>query len=641
MPQTYYKVVHYKCGSYYEGMGYDFDGEFIYHGKGKFFNTWEQCTYEGTFVDGVLSGKGRRYYKNGTLQYEGSFLNGEFHGHGTTYFFTSQIDYDGDFVRGKYSGTGVLYQWSADGVGKRDYEGQFLDGKKCGKGKSYNRDGTLYYEGDFYDGRYNGTGTAYHPSGRIIYKGLFKDGHAFGLGTGFADDGYTSHTGFYINTFIYYEGPFLNGVPHGKGKLYCVPRILVYDGDFLNGERTGRGRYYRHGTLCYEGGLLNGVFQDSGVEYDKDGKAVYSGVYVQGQRYTGETVGGQASGYGTLHSDDGILRYEGRFLAGQKHGEGKEYICRGKEDYQVEFEGVFAHGQKVFGKSFSIDGKLRYIGEFQNGRPKGQGTLFRQGVLYYQGSVSGYMPHGRGKEYSEDGMLYYEGEFANGCRNGMGKEYDEEQRLIYEGSFVNDRRMGMGMLYAPDGKRVYRGEFRDDYPWGQGTEFAADGTTPVYTGKFVDCERAAGHAPNHQRSGNISECISAKRKLIDRAKRILNTCNYEYQFETDQCKEEMKRLQAKWKTIGRAGDQDKLLREQFQEIQDQFWKHTKLEAKRMRLLDLSDALGSLEDDFECAKIYHQWNKMERLVGLIDKKQDAILNLQAEITQLEEELGLFD
>lgn len=124
----------------------------------------------------------------------------------------------------------------------------------------------------------------------------------------------------------------------------------------------------------------------------------------------------------------------------------------------------------------------------------------------------------------------------------MGKEYDEEQRLIYEGSFVNDRRMGMGMLYAPDGKRVYRGEFRDDYPWGQGTEFAADGTTPVYTGKFVDCERAAGHAPNHQRSGNISECISAKRKLIDRAKRILNTCNYEYQFETDQCKEEMKRL---------------------------------------------------------------------------------------------------
>lgn len=41
----------------------------------------------------------------------------------------------------------------------------------------------------------------------------------------------------------------------------------------------------------------------------------------------------------------------------------------------MEFEGVFAHGQKVFGKSFSIDGKLRYIGEFQNGRPKGQGTL--------------------------------------------------------------------------------------------------------------------------------------------------------------------------------------------------------------------------------------------------------------------------
>lgn len=32
--KTYYKIIHYTDASYYEGTGYNSEGEFIYHGEG-------------------------------------------------------------------------------------------------------------------------------------------------------------------------------------------------------------------------------------------------------------------------------------------------------------------------------------------------------------------------------------------------------------------------------------------------------------------------------------------------------------------------------------------------------------------------------------------------------------------------------
>lgn len=67
------------------------------------------------------------------------------------------------------------------------------------------------------------------------------------------------------------------------------------------------------------------------------------------------------------------------------------------------------------------------------------------------------------------------------------------------------------------------------------------------------------------------------------------------------CEQQMKDLQKEWKTIGSAGNQQSRLRIQFQDIQDQFWKRIKLMRKEMQLLELSDRIDSLRDDFDAAE----------------------------------------
>lgn len=100
----------------------------------------------------------------------------------------------------------------------------------------------------------------------------------------------------------------------------------------------------------------------------------------------------------------------------------------------------------------------------------------------------------------------------------------------------------------------------------------------------------------------------------------------------------MKCLQAKWKTIGSAGSHEGELWEQFQKVQNQFWEHIKL-INEAKLLELSDDLSNLQDDFEIAKLHRQWNKVSSLSERIDKMHEQSFNLQDEISRLQKELGL--
>jgi len=53
--------------------------------------------------------------------------------------------------------------------------------------------------------------------------------------------------------------------------------------------------------------------------------------------------------------------------------------------------------------------------------------------------------HGKGKEYYDNEKLRFEGEYLNGKRNGKGKEYYDNGKLCFEGEYLNDkRRAGKG-----------------------------------------------------------------------------------------------------------------------------------------------------------------------------------------------------
>ena len=67
-----------------------------------------------------------------------------------------------------------------------------------------------------------------------------------------------------------YEGEYLNGKKHGKGKEYYEGQ-LEYEGEYLNGNRHGKGKQYYEGQLEYEGEYLYGKrWFGKGKEYGSD-----------------------------------------------------------------------------------------------------------------------------------------------------------------------------------------------------------------------------------------------------------------------------------------------------------------------------------------------------------------------------------
>ena len=111
---------------------------------------------------------------------------------------------------------------------------------KNGKGKEYDEYGRLIYEGEYLNGKRHGKGKEYKLDYRYVYV---REAEADGI-----EDIY----------YLYYEGEYLNGQICGKGKEYNSNRHLIYEGEFLNGKRHGKGKEYQYGKLIFEGEYYNG-----------------------------------------------------------------------------------------------------------------------------------------------------------------------------------------------------------------------------------------------------------------------------------------------------------------------------------------------------------------------------------------------
>ena len=56
----------------------------------------------------------------------------------------------------------------------------------------------------------------------------------------------------YKDDVLIYEGEYLNGERHGKGKEYNnFNGKLIYKGEYLNGKRHGKGKEYWNNTKVY------------------------------------------------------------------------------------------------------------------------------------------------------------------------------------------------------------------------------------------------------------------------------------------------------------------------------------------------------------------------------------------------------
>ena len=166
------------------------------------------------------------------------------------------------------------------------------------------------------------------------------------------------------------------------------------------------------------GNIIHKYKNGNWKEYDYYGDLLFEGEYLNGKR------NGKGKEY-----ENGKLIFEGEYLNAERNGKGKEYDYKG----DLEFEGEYLYFFRIKGKCY-INKKLEYEGEFRyDWKWNGKG-YDDSGNLIYE------LINGNGKVKEFNGKLKFEGEYLNGKRNGKGKEYDYKGNLKFEGEFLDDKK---------------------------------------------------------------------------------------------------------------------------------------------------------------------------------------------------------
>ena len=257
----------------------------------------------------------------------------------------------------------------------------------------------------------DGKGVFLFPSGGK-YSGQFKKGVINGYGT------------FYYTNGNIYTGNWKNSIREGKGKLQ-MPTGDEYSGEFRANKFWGSGTYtYSNGEL-FEGQWYN----------DKaNGKGKYS--FINNESYEGEFDEGKFSGYGVYTYKD-KSKYEGYWINNKREGKGKLTDRYGNIQY-----GNWEN-DKLINSNYSEKEITNKPLENKNG------DINRNCVTQYCKTGLGYYTY-------KDGSRWV-GEFHDGKPNGNGICYYADNRR-YEGEWKRNVPSGTGFMYMPNGE-VYGGKW--------------------------------------------------------------------------------------------------------------------------------------------------------------------------------------
>ena len=166
------------------------------------------------------------------------------------------------------------------------------------------------------------------------------------------------------------------------------------------------------------------------------------------------------------------------------------------------------------GVFLSNDGD-KYEGEFRKGKIV-QGTALYPGGSKYIGNFKNDKPHGEGNFIFPDGSTYY-GEFKNGKSDGQGIKTWKDGKE-YAGSFQNDKPHGKGTFMYSDGSK-YVGGFKNGKRDGEGTITYANGAT--FTGNFVNgTEYGKGICVDQNGSSVECEMLETKKTTTTTSKNM-------------------------------------------------------------------------------------------------------------------------
>ena len=177
---------------------------------------------------------------------------------------------------------------------------------------------------------------------------------------------------------------------------------------------------------------------------------------------------------GTLNYTDG--KYVGEFKDGKPNGQGTTTNAIGGK-YVGEYKDGKPHGQ---GTATNANGN-KLVGEFKDNKANGQGTFTFANGDKYVGEFKDDKRHGQGTETSVKGNKLV-GEIKDGKANGQGT-FTFANGDKYVGEFKDDKRNGQGTYTYANGN-TFVGEFKDNKRHGQGTFTFANGDK--YVGEFKD-----------------------------------------------------------------------------------------------------------------------------------------------------------
>ncbi len=246
----------------------------------------------------------------------------------------------------------------------------------------------------------NGTGIYLYPSG-AKYVGQFKNGEIHGIGACYYSDGSV------------YRGEWKNRFPDGLGTK------TLPDG------RSWTGRWVMGVPVDENGEVIENLFPEENEEEAvatleeevqsgclsgdcENGEGLFA--YPDGSKYEGQFRNGKPDGWGTFTNPMGE-KYVGTFRQGLRHGKGTLYFSD-----STFITGDWIEGEYM-GNSRIEPGR---VGCIAGNCTDGRGTyIFKDGVAKYVGEFRNGLPHGEGVIYYANGERYV-GQWANGNFDGKG-----------------------------------------------------------------------------------------------------------------------------------------------------------------------------------------------------------------------------
>ena len=177
------------------------------------------------------------------------------------------------------------------------------------------------------------------------------------------------------------------------------------------------------------------------------------------------------------------FKYVGEWKDALPHGQGTTNFPNG-DSYVGELEKDIKNGQGVYTFSNGI-----YSGEWKDDQRSGQGTFTFSNGGSYVGEWKDSKYHGQGTMEYLDGSIYV-GEWKDASRHGQGT-LTWASGASYVGEWKDDKRHGQSTYTYRDGG-IYVGEWKDDLQHGKGVYKDPDGTTflmEASNGEFIKKEK--------------------------------------------------------------------------------------------------------------------------------------------------------